>query len=499
MTTPIPESMSPSVERTSVRADDPSAAPSVAERGRAALATLQAVRSPSLAPLVRFSPQPEGIALTHLVPTGAVTAAELRRAAPLRAGHVLTVALAAVDAVVALADAGLAHGGVRAENVLVAPDGSVVLGASGLAWRRPPGDAEGPRVTDDVAAVGDLVRDLLGRASAPSPLVLAALRAGDADPQLRPEPAELRAALARCGRSDPLLDLLRDGPVTGQGPTGSHPGGALDAAGPGVPSLRTVAREVASPVPAVAATEAVERDAPRQPRPRRSDSPPRPVAGPRRRRRGRRRTTRPRALFLVAALVLIALGVVRVGARALADTPPAAAGPTIAPTAAPATSPGAAGPVDPAETGTALGLDRGAPAAAPDWTAVLTAVDAGRQRAIATGSVAALRDWVDPSGPAWPADTALAARVSALHARIEGGSLVVLDVRAQAPGASRSVLLVRDRRDAYAVVTPEGTSRVPERAPRWWRVTLVRAAAPGAADPAGWRVHDVAPVAPPAG
>jgi hypothetical protein len=201
----------------------------------------------------------------------------------------------------------------------------------------------------------------------------------------------------------------------------------------------------------------------------------------------------------MSALAILALGVVRVGARALADTPQVAARPTIAPTAAPATAPGAAGPADPAGAGTGLGLDRGAPEADPDWTAVLTAVDAGRQRAIATGSVAALRDWVDPSGPAWPADAALAARVSTLHARIDGGALVILDVRAQAPGAARSVLLVRDRRDAYAVVTAQGTSRVPDRTPRWWRVTLVRATSPGADDPAGWRVHDVAPVAPPAG
>jgi hypothetical protein len=146
-----------------------------------------------------------------------------------------------------------------------------------------------------------------------------------------------------------------------------------------------------------------------------------------------------------------------------------------------------------------LGLDRGAPTPAPEWSAVLAAVDAGRLRAIVRGSVTALRDWVDPTGPAWAADAALAARVSALHARIDGGGLVTLDVRPQTVGPTRSVLLVRDRRDGYSVVTATGTSRVPPRAERWWRVTLVRVAAAGSTGSAGWRIHDATPVAAPTG
>jgi hypothetical protein len=198
----------------------------------------------------------------------------------------------------------------------------------------------------------------------------------------------------------------------------------------------------------------------------------------------------------VSALALLALGAVRVGARALAEPQQLGTSPAAAPVVA---SPSGAGPEDPAGTAPDLGLDRLAPSAAPDWAATLAAVDAGRLGALATGSVTALRDWVDPAGPSWAADAALAARVSTRKARIEGGALVVLEVKTETSGSTRSVLLVHDRRDSYAVVTATGTSRVPSRAPRWWRVTLVRAAGPAARGTAGWRVHDVAPVAAPTG
>ena len=105
-------------------------------------------------------------------------------------------------------------------------------------------------------------------------------------------------------------------------------------------------------------------------------------------------------------------------------------------------------------------LDRGDTGAGPDWDALLAAADAGRGAAIAAGDTDALRTWVDPAGPAWPADSALAGRVSALHARVEGGSLVVLEVRPQAVAETRAVLLVRDRRSAYSVLTPDGTTTV---------------------------------------
>ena len=192
-------------------ADLPEAPRDAVEQRWQAFARLMSVSAVSLAPLVRVAPLPDGVMLTHRVPAGGVALADLRAAGPLRAGHVLTVALAVADALVALAEDGLAHGGVAADRVLVGPDGAVVLGGCGLAWHRAPADVDGPRMVDDVAALGELVRDLLGTGSSPSSLVLAALRAADPDPALRPSPVELLGLLRRCGRADPLLDLLWTG------------------------------------------------------------------------------------------------------------------------------------------------------------------------------------------------------------------------------------------------------------------------------------------------
>ncbi len=383
--------------------------------------------------------------------------------------------------------------------MLVAPDGSVLLAATGLAWRRPPGEVDGPRTADDVAATGDLLRDLLGRGSAPSPLVLAALRASDGDPALRPAPSELRGLLERCGRADPLLDLLLGTTV---------PDLAPPPAGPPVGSpIRRPAGSAADPSAEAAADRAGAdggagaRPALRALRSRGSAAPPRPAARDRGAARHPRRPSGRPVVLLVPALALLGLAVLRVGAGAVAEGATTGSSPAaVAPGAT--TSVGARTGSDPVGAGADLRLDRDAGSAAPsapDWPAVLAAVDAGRQRALASGSVAALRDWVDPAGPAWAGDSALAARVSALHARIEGGALVRLDVRLQSVDAARSVLLVSDRRDAYTVVTATGTTDVPARAPRWWRVTLVRAAPASATAAEGWRVHDVAAVDAPAG
>jgi hypothetical protein len=522
----------PAVERTGVLADDPRAAPTVPERRWQALARLMAVESSTLAPLVRMSPLPEGVALTHRLPLDSVPLSALRAASPLRAGHVLTVALAVADALVCLDEHGLAHGGVSGDQVVVGPDGSVVLAGSGLAWRRPPGDADGPRVTDDIAELGELVRDLLGAGSSPSSLVLAALRAADPDPALRPSPLELTALLRRCGRADPLLDLLwggsareaRAGVVVEPRPAARLRIDPRTAPGPvdDVPTSDGVAEggDRREKVTRGALLEATAR--PQSSTPRRPGGPRRPAV--RDRRRPRRRGG-PWVIVLVSVLAALALGAVRVGALAMADGPVertvstpgarAVASPeatsaenadaasasmsggarvTDAPTDRPATTaPG----VDGTTTGAALDLDHGAVSTDPDWRGLLAAADAGRQRALATGDATALATWVDPDGSAWSADVALAERVTSLGASIVGGALVVLDVRPRHVTASDAVLLVQDRRDAYTVTTTAGASQVPSRAPRWWQVTL--RSTTDADGVVAWRVRDVAPTAAPKG
>ena len=175
---------------------------------RRALVLLAGLRAPTLAPLVRSAAVPGGVALTHHVPAAAVSLASVRATGPLRAGHVLAVGVAVLEALVALHGAGLAHGGVDGDSVLVAPDGSVVLASTGAAWRVAPRQPDGPAAAEDVAAVGELLRDLLGPGSAPAPLVVAVVRAVDPDLALRPDAAALLEALRRCGRPDTLLDAL---------------------------------------------------------------------------------------------------------------------------------------------------------------------------------------------------------------------------------------------------------------------------------------------------
>lgn len=218
-------------------------------------------------------------------------------------------------------------------------------------------------------------------------------------------------------------------------------------------------------------------------------------------------------LVVVSLLAVLALAAVRVGARAMADGPVAsvpaltvatasttdtstpdvgASGPSTEPTPSGSVS-ALADPVDPALG--ALDLDRGPATDAPDWAALLETTDAGRQRALASGDPTALAAWVDPDGPAWASDAALAARVAAAGARIEGGALVVLEVRPRRTTTSEAILLVRDRREPYAVVTAAGTSDVAARAPRWWQVTLRRTT--GSDGDASWLIRDVRAVAAP--
>jgi hypothetical protein len=533
--TAAPDPETPTVERTSVLADFPEAPRAAVEQRWQAFARLMTVGAVSLAPLVRVAPLPDGVMLTHRVPAGAVALGDLRATGPLRAGHVLTVAVAVADALVALAEDGLAHGGVGADQVLVGPDGAVVLGGCGLAWHRAPADVDGPRIVDDVAALGELVRDLLGTGSSPSSLVLAALRAADPDPALRPSPLELLGLLRRCGRADPLLDLLWTGRSEPPAPGPVR----VEAAEPtpvpvvralpdpprrsALPPRESVPRTSATrlridprtaPEPVEEATSPVDMTAPEPERPaRRAGTPRRPAARERRSRSGRG-WRGPLVLVVVTVLAALALAAVRVGALAMADgpvaivpavpvetasvtgdaTPESSVSRTTADPEPTASVSGLADPVDPTVAG--LDLDRGPATDAPDWPALLATADAGRQRALESGDAIMLADWVDPDGSAWSADAALAARVSAAAARIEGGALVVLDVRPRHVTGSEAVLLVRDRRETYTVVTTAGTSDVAARAPRWWQVTLRRTS--GSDGAATWRIRDVAPVAAPA-
>ena len=445
-----------------------------------ALARLARVHGPHLAPLVRVSPVPDGsaLALTHLVPVGAVALAELREDSPLRAGHVVTVALGVADALAALHDAGLAHGGVDADAVLVAPDGGVVLAGAGLAWRPAPGAPGGPTPSDDVDAVGELVRDLLGAGGGASGLVIASLRASDPDPAARPTASALRDLVRLAAPAAPLLELLwTPSPVRIDPRTPPPP--AQPVAVPPAPTTATVATGD-DPVPLRT--------------PQRRDLPVRAGRRPSRwRTAGRGPASRGPAgrgrVVAVVALACAGLALVAVarsgtgraevsdgGPREGAAAPPSS---SVVPTAVTAGSVTAAASGEP---GAGLDLDRGA--GANDWARVLGELDAARTRALERGSLDELARVVDRRGTAWAADAALARRVSTARATVRGGSLVVTDVRVASVAATTAVLVLRDRRTAYTVTVDGSTQHVPERQARWWQVRLVR-------DGDRWLIDDV--------
>ena len=485
----------PMVERTGVLADHaPAPSPAALERRREALADLARVSSPSLAPLVRALDVTGGVALTHRVPADGLDLDRVRAQAPLRSGHVLAVALALCEALTVLHEAALAHGDVSAERVVIGPDGRARLIGTGLAWQLAPGMIGGPTPEDDVRAVGDLVRHLLGRSSASSALVLAALRASDPDPALRPTIHTLHASLRRAGVPESLLDVLW---VTTE--RSSREAFVPHVVRVGSPD--SAGDEVTSPIPWP------ERDPAPLTVDRSNDVPPRrSVAPARSSARRTRRTPSPRdsgrrvppaAVVVACAALVVLVGLVRsgtgtAGATGVESRPSMAS--TTSRSATPANS--SAGVVVGLHTSrstpdaASLDLDRGV-ADATDWSAVLASLDAGRSRALAGGSLSDLATFVSKGSPAWTADAALVHRIVASSAHLEGGALVVLEVRPVSTSITSTVLLVRDRREPYRVTGANGSQVRPARGERWWRVRLV-------SSPSGWLIASSAAIAAPA-
>lgn len=469
----------PTVERTSPWAAGPDSVPALAH----ALDLLGGVLCAPLAPLVRWSASGAGSVLVHRVPAVGVSLGTLRSEGPLRSGHVLAVALAVTEALVALHHCGLAHGGIDVTQVLVAPDGSVVLTGTGLAWRTAPGVLGGPAPEADVAAVGELVRLLLGRGGAPGALVLAALRASDVDPTLRPDAATLLELLRASGRPESLLDALWRQPVAPPPPPAPLPRPATGTPPrPGAP--RRPPNAVAPLTPGTGSPIASSGTG--SPAPSQVSGPPDP-SRPRTRRAAPPARRRPaidvRTMAAVALVAVVGLGAVRavavVGAGAAESVPAASPGdatPSPASSSAPAT-------VRPTMVLPATG-----PVPARDWTAVLAALDSGRRAALASGSADDLARWVDPSGGAWARDSALQRRLAASSARITGGELVLQEVQLMRSDDDRVVLAVRDRRAAYDVAQNGATTHVAQRGSAWWVVTLTPVPA---LDGDGWRLADV--------
>ena len=198
---------------------------------RRALARLAAVDAPHLAPLRRISEQPQGFQLTYALPPGACAWADLAARRPPTTAETVALGLALCHALGALHGAGLTHGAVTADRVLVSAGGTVELAGAGATWSPPGADAAGVALTsaDDVAALAGLLSTGLAAGSIGSDLALLLVRAADPDPSVRPCAAELGAALERQCPPEPIVPeaflaaavptLTPAGPVGAVGPS----------------------------------------------------------------------------------------------------------------------------------------------------------------------------------------------------------------------------------------------------------------------------------------
>lgn len=209
----------PGSERVALKVRTPatSLAEGLRTRYGADLDALAATRSPRLLPVVRVGVHDDRFLTVTPYVAGGDVAARLAFG-PLDPTTTLEWATALAEGLAAVHGAGLVHGGVRAQNLLLpAPGAAPVLtdvGASLLdqEWLRPPGVAtvvppvpEGgpPTVAGDVWAAGWLIQSLAG--SAPGPALAAVIRrATDPDPSRRYADGD---ALARALLLVPAVDV----------------------------------------------------------------------------------------------------------------------------------------------------------------------------------------------------------------------------------------------------------------------------------------------------
>lgn len=429
---------------------------------RRALARLAVLDAPHLAPLRRIAEDPQGFLLTHAVAPGAVSWAELvgRRAAT--SVETVTLGLALCQALGALHAAGLAHGAVAADTIVVSPTGRIELVDTGSAWSVPPGSVRagraGPTAAADVAALVAVLEPGFGPVSLGADLALLLVRGADPDPAQRPAVGRLGEALERAGRAEPVNPGAFGTPATAPPPIGAaRTGSPATEPPPTKPSTPGTEPEVAVP----------------------------PVRGRSRPLLWRARSARLLLLVLAAVMGVVlmlqgAVGLLRAGAARPASGPdPAAPG---APVPAPAPR---LGP-DPAAASTAGRAGVAPGPAATDWASVLGSLDAGRAAAIAAGSPTRLAQVVDPLGPAYARDVvALRARTQA-GLRLVGGRLQVRSATVRQTSADQVVLSVVDIRGPYRLVDPAGAVvfRGPARAAATWRVVLALGPT------GGWRTHE---------
>ena len=452
---------------------------------RRSLARLAALDAPHLSPLRRIAERPEGFSLTHRVPAGSVSWAELTARRPATVAETVAVGLALCQALGALHASGLAHGRVRADLVLVSPGGVVELAGCAAAWS--PGADGVPTTADDVRDLVVLLEAGFQAGTLGGELALLLVRGADPDPTQPPSvPALGRALEAQCSPVAPFPDGFTK-PAAPAGAAGVC-GDAVPAValGAGVPEPVGVADGSGDPAPAevpgAGARRSLRRRGALLARRTSTDALRALPARPLLRRRGASDQTpllwrrgasdhpsqwRSRSLGLPLLLGLAALLGVALVLRGVSGLAGWGEGPATV-SAAPRALAGAG----------AEGID---------WRGTVARLDAARTAAMSRGSAVRLAMVVDPDGPAYARD--VATMTARAHARLDliGGETTVRSAVALAVGVDRAEVEVVDTRAAYRLVGPGGQVVLagPARSSASWRVSLVR---DGADQP--WRIHD---------
>lgn len=404
---------------------------------RRALARLAALDAAHLSPLCGIAERSDGFTLTHAVAPGSVSWSELtdRRAAT--PAETVAVGLALCQALGALHTAGLAHGDVRPDRLLVSGAGIVELTGCGAAWT--PGVRLAVVAADDVTALCAVLAAGIGPADSGAELARLVRLGADPDPAHRPAVSALGLALEAWGTpSLPDPELFTRGVPTSDPLGDGAPRDSDDSESTAAPAAR-----VGSRPESFGALRTLRSLLPWF----RSWS------------RGRefRAPVRPVMLTLAA---LIGLGLLARGVSGLVvrqvDHP-----------AAPASQRAGHGE--------------------PDWPATVARLDAMRAAAMAGGSAIRLAAAVDPEGPAFARDVATMAARGQAGLRLLGGATTVRSAVALQVGADRAELEVVDTRTEFRLLGPTGRVVLagPARSSMSWRVSLVR---DGSGQP--WRIHD---------
>lgn len=454
---------------------------------RRVVALLGGVHHEHVVPVVGSLLVGSQVKVEHGLPPGARPAREWMPVdGGLSAGEVVTVGVALARGLAALHRAGVSgDGALRIDDVVIDADGRPAWQVSRAVMRDRQSEA------DDVAALGQMLRDLLADGVAPGALTLALLRAMDDDPSRRSSASSLADSLvASCA---PVA--LAWPPRTAESVRRS------DEPEP-VSSEPVAASRRASTIPGV-------RDA----RGRSGGGSGGRVGGEVRGGSGAPVRRVPWRVLAVLAVALIGmLGMVRgaSGGSVASDkqlAPAAKEESAVTPEPSPTPVPSLAATVmdetdqpEPTTAAPSPTTPTPAPAAlrAPDppWVSVLGALDAARIRAFSTGDAAALSRADAAGSSALAADQAALRTMTAVGLRPRGYTTRIVEAAEVARTGGSVVVRVIDEVRAYDLVDSSGVVRE-RRAARGrmsWLVTLVpvTGGTPEALDAEGqWRVASI--------